>query len=110
MHRNEDSEDNPPLERLRDLLAELAIEDEEHPEVGVHHDSGWCIAAYGRGYVTWEIPKVRIDEGKKVNDGKITTGRHMTGVTDEKIIELWTKLARGDIDGIEAEPWKPGYR
>jgi len=108
-HRDESNEDDPPLERLWDLLAELAIKDDEHPEVSLEHESGWSLDVYGPGYIIWYNPEAVV-EGKTMVGGKYADGRHMRGVSDDKIIELWTKLARGDIDSIEAEPWKLGYR
>lgn len=107
-HRYEETEHNPPLDRLWDLLKELEIKDEEHPEVSVTHESGWCVAAYGGGHIIWENAAALIEKGLRELDGKITEGRHMTGVHDEKIVELWTKLAQGDIAAIEAQPWRPG--
>jgi hypothetical protein len=30
-------------------------------------------------------------------------------VQREKLIELMERLARGDLDALEREPWQPGY-
>jgi len=35
--------------------------------------------------------------------------RHMRDVSRERVLELWQKLAKGDILAVDAEPWKPGY-
>ncbi len=62
---------------LSSLLNELKEhpEDQEHCSVSVTHESEWCLAAYGGGYVTWE----NLEDGPP---------RHMDGVTDEKLIGL----------------------
>jgi hypothetical protein len=80
------------------LLRELdeRPEDTEHTSVSVTHESEWCISASRGGYVTFE----HLENGGE---------RHMHGVSEAKIIELWTRLAEGDIATIEQEPWKPGY-
>lgn len=32
----------------------------------------------------------------------------MNGVSRERVLALWLKLAQGQLDDIEAEPWLPG--
>jgi len=32
----------------------------------------------------------------------------MKGVSRQKVLELWLKLAAGNIAVVEAEPWLPG--
>jgi hypothetical protein len=36
--------------------------------------------------------------------------RHMRGTGEQKIIQLWSLLAVGDLATILEEPWKPGYQ
>lgn len=80
------------------LLRELdeRPEDTEHGSVSVTNDCGWCISVSRGGYVTFE----HLEAGGE---------RHMRGVSEPKIIELWSHLAAGDLAEIEQEPWKPGY-
>jgi hypothetical protein len=93
-------ERNPPVERLHALLHELdiRIEDEEHPDVSLTHETEWCLAAYCSGLLVWENV-----EAEDVNP------KYMNGVPREKILALWLKLAEGDIAAVEAEPWLSGY-
>jgi hypothetical protein len=35
--------------------------------------------------------------------------RHMVSVPRAKVIELWRKLAGGDIQEVDSEPWQMGY-
>ena len=82
------------------LLRELDEhpEDVEHGEVSVaHEESGWCISVHTGGYVVFE----HLGDGGE---------RHMRGVSEAKILELWTLLAAGDIATVEQECWKPGYQ
>ena len=81
------------------LLRELdeRPDDEDHGTVSVNHESEWSLSVSRGGHVVFE----HVEHGGE---------RHMIGVPDAKIIELWTLLADGDIATIEREPWKPGYQ
>ena len=98
MHRLGNMESDPPLDSLAELLAELDPADTEHVDVAVEHESGWYLSARIGGHVVWED----VEEGGP-------PPRHMTRVPAAKILELWTRLAQGDLAAIEAEPWRPGY-
>lgn len=89
---------DPPIEHLRELLQSLDIEDEEHPDVALKHETEWCLSAFPSGLLVWENAEAEAD-----NAG------HMKGVLRETVLVLWLKLARGDIAAIEAEPWLPGH-
>lgn len=97
-HIDGGSSDNPSLDDLGKLYDELAIADEEHFDVSVIHDeSGYSITAYPSGYVILE------------NLIELTPGfRHIDGVTKEQVIDMWRRLAAGDIPWILALPWVPG--
>jgi hypothetical protein len=97
-HRYGEMESNPPLERLFGLFSELddRHEDTEHSSVALTHESEWSLGVSHGGYITFE----NLEEGEP---------RHMTGVSPEKIIQLWELLARGDLTAIESEPWITGY-
>ncbi|MCP4601045.1 MAG: hypothetical protein GY847_11055 [Proteobacteria bacterium] len=90
-------ESNVSVERMRELLASLDIEDEEHPDVSLTHESEWCLSAFPGGLLVWE----NVETG--------TDPKHMRNVLREKVLELWTKLAQGDIDAVSSEPWLDGY-
>jgi len=97
-------EDNPPVERLREILQELDIEDPEHPDAWlVHRETGWCLSAFSSGLLIWANHD---DPGPEPI--AYPGDRHMRGVSREKVLELWLKLAAGDIAAVEAEPWLPG--
>jgi len=98
-HRYGAMDSGPPLSALPALLGELADrpEDTEHGSVAVSHESEWCMTVSRGGYVVFE----HLESGGE---------RHMHAVPDVKIIELWSRLAQGDIASIESEPWSPGYR
>lgn len=97
-HRYGKCEPNPPLASLDALYAELSQEDEEHPDVSLGHESGWSLSANRNGLLVWE----NVEDGDKP--------RHMPSVPKQKVIELWRKLAQGDIESIDAEPWQAGYQ
>ncbi len=91
------SEREPTVERMREILTALDVDDPEHPDASLTHESGWSLAAFGSGLVIWEAPELD------------ALARHMRGVSRERVLELWLTLARGAIDEIESEPWRPGY-
>ncbi len=97
LHIDGSGDDNPPLECLSDLYDELRLADREHGDVSViHDDTGWCISAHRDGRLVF---------------GHLGLGeeRHMFPVSKEYVLQIWRRLIEGDIDGLLAEPWKPGY-
>jgi hypothetical protein len=56
----------------------------------------WSLGAYSGGLLVWE----NLEAGEP---------RHMNGVSRDRVLALWLKLADGRLDEIEAEPWLPGY-
>src|SRR5262245_61575097 len=97
-HRYGAMESNPPLSALPSLLRELEerTEDTEHGAVAVSHESEWSMSVSRGGHVVFE----------HLHDGG---ERHMRDVPSAKIIDLWSRLALGDIASIEAESWSPGH-
>jgi hypothetical protein len=93
------SERNPSVERLRALLQELdiAIEDVEHPDISLTHETEWCLSAFPSGLLVWENL-----EAEEANP------KHMNGVPPEEVLALWLKLAQGDIEAVQAESWLKG--
>jgi hypothetical protein len=97
IHTDGSGDDGLSLEMLSPLYDELLTADQEHGDVSVvNEDTGWCISAHRDGRVVF---------------GHLGTGgdRHMIAVPRERVLELWRRLIDGDIDGLLAEPWKPGY-
>lgn len=90
-------EKNAPVARLRELLQSLEIDDKEHPDVALMHESGWCLSAFPSGLLVWE------------NDEANSGPRHMKAVPREEVLRLWLRLAQCDIATVEAEPWHTGY-
>ena len=87
----------PSIEMMRQVLATLEIEDQEHPDVSLTHESGWCLSAFPSGLVIWENVEA---------DGE---PRHMTGLPQARVLELWQALAQGDLERIESKDWAAGY-
>jgi hypothetical protein len=82
---------------MREILAELDVRDDEHPDTWLISDSGWTLTADQDGRVVLE------------NDESEGPARHMRGVTRERVLDLWRRLAAGMLEEIEREPWQPGY-
>jgi hypothetical protein len=99
IHRYGAMDSDPPLSTFPALLHELdeRPEDTEHDSVVVSHESEWCLSVSRGGFVTFE----NLETGGE---------RHMRDVPVSKIIDLWSRLAVGDIASIESEPWRLGYR
>ena len=89
-------EREPTVERMREVLAQLNVEDVEHQSVSLTHESEWCLGAYSGGLLVWE----NLAAGEP---------RHMNNVPLARVLELWLKLSQGRLAEIEAEPWLPGY-
>ena len=98
------SESNPTIGRLREILRELDIEtgDFEHPDVSLKQETEWSLSAFLSGLLIWE------NVGDGPEDDEVKPARHMNGVSRQKVLELWLKLAAGNIAVVEAEPWLPG--
>ena len=43
------------------LLRSLDMEDNEHPDVALKHETEWCLSAYPGGLLVWE--NAEVDEG-----------------------------------------------
>lgn len=91
-----DSEDQPSEVKMREVLRELDVQDAEHPDCWLTHESGWTLAVFESGLIVWENLET---EG---------TARHQVHCTRERAMSLWLKLARGEISAINQEPWKQG--
>jgi hypothetical protein len=96
-HRSGECEANPDVVCFDALYDELATADDEHPDVSVEHESGWSLGAGSSGRLVWE--NVENDDPP----------RHMRSVTRSRVLELWGKLADGNLDAIESEAWQDGY-
>lgn len=80
------------------ILAELEEpRDDEHPDVSIEHESGWGLSAFQSGLLVWE--NVEEDGG----------ARHIRAVPRDHVRDLFRRVAAGEIDVVEAEPWLPGY-
>lgn len=97
IHTDGSSDSNPPLASLPDLLNELTTADREHGDVAVvHEESGWSLSAHRDGRLVLE----HLSDGGE---------RHMKPVAKEKVLELWHRLIRGEVDAVLTEPWQAGY-
>ena len=96
-HRFGECVSDPPLDSLESLYDELKVNDDEHPSVSLQHESEWSLEAFPCGLLVWE----------NVEDG--SHPRHLKSATKAKVIDLWRKLAMGDVEAVEVEPWKDGY-
>ncbi len=96
-HTHGAMESSPPLSSLPGLLDELATADPEHADVSLTHESEWCISVSRSGYVSCE----NLEAGEP---------RHMRELSRERILDLWARLARGEVESLKSEPWLPGYR
>lgn len=95
-HSSGSTESCPPLSVLPDLLAELKKADAEHGDVSLTHESEWCISVSRNGRVTFE----NLEHGDP---------RHLQHASREQVLDLWSRLARGDIESLESEAWISGY-
>lgn len=92
------SEQSPSPNRLRELIAELDVRDEEHPDTWMIHDeSGWS---------------VRLDEDRfaYLENPECETIKPLSDVTAETALALWASFAAGGPDAVTEFKWKQGSR
>lgn len=87
--------DEPDPETMDRVLDGLADADDEHPDVSLCHESGWCLSAFGNGLLIWENSE----------DDTPAPGQ-MRDVAREEVLRLFGRLAAGDIASLEALPWQ----
>ncbi|WP_031013812.1 hypothetical protein [Streptomyces sp. NRRL F-5727] len=87
--------DEPDAEGMRRVLDGLAQADDEHPDVSLTHESGWCLSAFRGGLLVWENP----------DEDSVTPGE-TRDVTREETLRLFGLLAAGDIASVEAFSWQ----
>lgn len=78
------------------LLAELDIDDPEHPDVSVTHENGWTLSAFNSGLLVWE----NVESGPAM---------HMTNLSRSEVKRLFLTLAIGDVSTVNMEEWLEGY-
>jgi len=70
--------------------------DDSAPDVWLTHlDSGWTLSVFPSGLLQLEA------------DAAGEPLRELRGADFDKALDLWTILARGDIDRVLKEPWTP---
>jgi len=72
---------------MREALTELDVEDIEHPDVSLVHETGWRLGAYPSGLLIWE----NLESGAP---------RHMRGVSRDEVLKMWQSLSRGELAAI----------
>jgi hypothetical protein len=92
---NGESEDSPTVETMRAYLEDLDPLDEEHGAAWVGDDED--------NMLEWEV-------GGNLAYSQSNQTRHMSHVSANRVIALWQKLAAGQLDELEREPWQPGPR
>ena len=87
----------PTEEQLRNLLESLSTPDEEHPDVSLQSESGWCVSAFGSGLVVLE--NVETGEGPW----------YLANQRTEQVLALWRAIAFNGAVDIHLDPWLDGY-
>ncbi|MEU0031741.1 hypothetical protein [Streptomyces sp. NPDC006335] len=87
--------DEPDADTMRRLLGGLTQADDEHPDVSLTHESGWCLSAFGDGLLVWE----------NLDENSVAPGE-MRDVGREEVLRLFGLLAAGDIASIDAVSWQ----
>jgi len=88
----------PTRARLAELIAELEVADEEHPDTWMtHSESGWS---------------VRLDEERfaYLSDADLNPVGHMKSVSAATALDLWLRFASGGPAAVERDPWVAGPR
>ncbi|GAU65972.1 putative hypothetical protein [Streptomyces sp. NBRC 110611] len=91
-----ESIDEPDESQIRALVQSLSQADDEHPDVSLNHESGWSLSAFRDGLVIWE----------NVEDEDADEPGELEGLSQDEIVQLFLRLARGDIAGINELAWQ----
>lgn len=83
---------NPDTARFIDALSQLDDPLGDQPAVSLTHHSGWSLTAFPTG----RLILLQADQPP----------RHLRGAARELVAGLWASLAVGDLDTIEAQPWR----
>lgn len=96
-HAYGEMESSPPLSRVEDLLTELrTVADDEHPDVGVTHESGWSLGVGRSLQLTWEDVE---------GDGGVF---HHPPVSWDEALRSMRAVAQGDLEAVNSFEWQPG--
>ena len=87
----------PTADDLAGALAELQLEDPEHPDCWLSDENEWTVSAYTSGWVILE--NLETQEGPW----------HMRGVSPEQVLGLWQLLDQGNLNELQSRPWQRGY-
>jgi hypothetical protein len=87
----------PTMEDLAGALAELQLEDPEHPDCWLSDEDEWTVAAFASGLVVLE------------NAETLEGPWHMRAVSMEDVLGLWRLLDQGNLDELRNRPWQAGY-
>ena len=91
------SEAEPTIKRMQELIAELKVKDEEHPDMWLaHKESGWILRLDEDNVAYLEDP-----EGENVS--------HIKEASSDYALKLWSKFALGGPGSVSNEPWIKGY-
>lgn len=82
--------------RFEEFLSELLCSDNEHSEVSLRHESEWVISYSRKRTATFE--NVELED---------PASRCMFCVDTDTVLELWRRLAVGDFEWLEQQPWEP---
>lgn len=88
--------DKPTDRELDELLDSLTMDDDEHPDVTLAHESGWSISVFDGGLAVFENA-----EG---GDGPW----HMSDLSRAQVLSLWHSLARGETEALHSHAWQDG--
>ena len=89
--------EDPSRAELVEALSELSTIDAEHPDCWLADENEWVISAHESGKVILENPET--GEGPW----------HIKNISPDKILDMWMKLQRGDLEAIRDIHWIEGY-
>ena len=86
---------DPSVQQMREVLESIDDPRPDHPEVWLsHYKSGWCLSVFPGGVLHLE------------NDICNQAIRQLKYVKPTKVLELWLRLARGEIDQLLMHSWQ----
>jgi hypothetical protein len=94
-----DEREMPPEQFVEVIEQMLKDGDEEHGSVSLTHESEWNLSySLGRTLIL-----VKVDSRDRADRF------HQHQVSTDYVLRMWNLLAKGNLELIRKEPWKPGY-
>lgn len=97
VHADGRHEEGYPLNQLHLLPQQVNGVADPEQCVALTNDTEWCLSYHATGDLLWEN-----------NLGDLMDTWYLSNVSEDKLVQLWSLLAEGEIEKIKLENWIKG--